>query len=431
MTTMTKAVFATLIILGTLVPEAHAQNAPVLQTAPDSFGFQLPSLAGQVSYAVSASQTVIAGYNGNGSVVSSTNVSGDFAYITTSKTHPFAILYSGGYLGSESAQLPSSTFQNLALSQSYKTRSWNFVLNDTVSYLPESPIGGISGIPGVGDLGLNPAQIGSEPGAGILTNYDTRVSNVVGATVARQLTGSTSLEGSGSYAIQRFTGDTAGNASAYDSNQVQASLGIQHRINARNTIGADYVYSYFTYTGQPLSFTSNGANLHYMRLLTSKLTLDASIGPQWNTGTTFTSTSINLAAALALSYTGERTSSSLTYMRGTSAGSGVVEGALTNSVMFSSARKLNAYWRAVGSVSYTNSQSIPGSIYPDFNIDSEVASGQLSRSLGRSFSVYGSYTLENQSLSGGVASALTFNGLQQVVGIGITYSPGSSRVGGR
>jgi len=431
MTTLTKVALVTLIILSALATESYAQNAPVLLTAPESFGFQLPKLAGQINYAVSASQTIIAGYNGNGGTVSSTNVSGDFAYITTSKTHPFAVLYSGGYLGSESAQLPSSTFQNLALSQSYKTRSWDFILNDTVSYLPESPVGGISGIPGIGDLGLNPVPTGGDLGSGILTNYDTRVSNVIGASVARQLTGRTSLESSGSYAIQRFTGNAAGDDSAYDSNQVQASLGIQHRIDARNTIGADYVYSYFTYTGQPLSFTANGANLHYVRLVTSKLTLDASVGPQWNTGTTFTSTSINLAATVALSYTGERTSSSLSYLRGTSAGSGVVEGALTNSVVFSSTRKLNAYWRAAGSVGYTNSQGIPGSIYPAFTIDSEVASGQLSRSLGRSFSIYGSYTLENQSLSGGVATALTFNGLEQVVGFGITYSPGSSRVGRR
>jgi hypothetical protein len=428
---MTKAAFTILIILGTLAAESHAQNAPVLQSAPDSFGFQFPKLAGQISYAVSASQIIIAGYNGNGGTVSSTNVSGDLAYITNSETHPFAVLYSGGFLGSESAQLPSSTFQNLALSQSYKTRSWNFVLNDTVSYLPETPVGGISGIPGVGDLGLNPVQVGSDVGAGILTNYATRVSNVVGATVARQLTGSTSLEGSGSYAIERFTGDTADGASAYDSNQVQASFGLQHRINARNTIGVDYVYTFFTYTGQPLSFTANGANLHYVRLLTSKLTLDASIGPQWNSGTTFSSPAVNLAVAMDLSYIGKRTFYSLSYVRGTSAGSGVVDGALTNSVMFSSTRNLNAYWRAAGTVSYTNSQSISGSIYAPFDIDSEIASGQLSRSLGRSFSIYGSYTLENQSLSGGVATPLAFNGLQQVVGFGITYSPGSSRVGRR
>jgi len=429
MTTLTKAVYAILISLTALTIESQAQNAPVLQASPDSFGFQLPKLAGQINYAVSASQTIVAGYNGNGGTVSSTNVSGDFAYITTSKTHPFAVLYSGGYLGSESSQLPSSTFQNLALSQSYKTRTWDFVVNDTVSYLPESPVGGISGIPGVGDLGSTPVEPVDYLGAGILTNYDTRVSNVIGATAAKQLTGSTSLMGSGSYAIQRFTGSAAGDDSAYDSNQVEASLGLQHRINARNTIGVDYVYSYFTYIGQPLSFTANGVNLHYVRLLTSKLTLDASIGPQWNTGTVFSSTSLDLAAAVALSYTGERTSSSLSYVRGTSAGSGVVEGALTNSIMFNSTRRLNAYWRVAGSVSYTTSQSIPDSIYPAFSIDSEIASGQLSRSLGRSFSTYGSYTLENQSLSGGVATALTFNGLQQVIGFGITYSPGSSRVG--
>lgn len=429
MTTMTKASFLTLVVLGSLACELRAQDIPVIK-APDSIGFQLPKLAGQISYAVSASQTVITGYNGNGSTVSSTNVSGDFAYITSSETHPFAVLYSGGFLGSESSQLPSTVFQNLALSQSYRTRSWNFVVNDTVSYLPESPVGGISGIPGVGDLGLNPVQVGSNLGAGILTTYDTRVNNVAGVTASRNLTGSTTMEATGTYAVQRFLGDTAGDVSAYDNNQVQASGGIQHRIDARNTIGVNYTYSHFTYTGQPYEFTSNGANFEYIRKLNARWTLDASLGPQWTAGSTFPSTSLNLAAVVSLSYLGKRTSSSLSYLRGTSAGSGVVEGALTDSVAFNTTRKLNAVWNAAGSVTYTRSQSLPSTIYSPFTIDSEIVAGQLSRSLGRSFSTYASYTLENQSLSGTtLASPLTFNGRQQIFGFGITYSPSSSRVG--
>jgi hypothetical protein len=418
----------TCIALGAMTLGARGQNVPIANTAPVSIGFQLPTLAGQISYALSASQTVITGYSGNGGTVSSTNVSGDFAYITDSKTHPFAALYSGGYLASESSQLPSSVFQNLALSQTYRTRTWNFVANDTVSYLPESPVGGISGIPGIGDLGITPVTTGDIFGAGILTNYDQRVSNVVGGTASKDLTGSTSLNATGTYAIERFLGDEPGD-SAYNSNQVQVTGGILHRINARNTFGVNYDYSYFTYTGEPFSFTSNGVNFEYIRRITRQWTLDASLGPQWNTGTTFSSTSLDLAAAITLSYLGKRSSSSLSYVRGTSAGSGVVEGALTNSVVFSTTRQLNAVWSAAASASYTRSQSLPNNFYPPFTIDSEIASAQISRSLGRSFSAYASYTLENQSLDGSAATALTFSGLQQVFGVGITYSPGSKRLG--
>lgn len=428
---MTKTSVFILIAFIFLSCRVRAQNAPTIQAPPDSIGFQLPQFGGQINYAVSASQTVTTDYNGDGGTVSSTNISGDFGYITTSETHPFAVLYSGGFLGSESSQFPSTTFQNLSLSQSYKTKSWNFVGSDTISYLPDSPVGGLSGIPGVGDLGVTPVQPGGYLGSGILTNYDNRVSNIVGGTISRSLTGSTSLEGTGTYAIERFLGSSVANDSSFDSNQVGASGGIQHRIDARNTIGASYTYSHFTYTGQPFSFTSNGVNLEYIRRISSKLTLDASAGPQWSTGTSFTTTTLNLAADISLSYLGERTSSSLMYARGTSAGAGVVEGALTDTVLFSTSRRLNAVWRAAASASYTRSQSLPNIIYPPFTIDSEIASGQLSRGFGRNFSAYGSYTLENQSISGAVATGLTFSGLEQIFGVGVTYSPGSSRVGRR
>ena len=95
-------------------------------------------------------------------------------------------MYSGGYLYSSVPGYPSSsTFQNLAASPGGTTKNWNFVIDDAVSYLPESPTTGLSGIPGVGDIGVEPVQIGDQPAQSILTNYATRVGNGLNGGITR------------------------------------------------------------------------------------------------------------------------------------------------------------------------------------------------------------------------------------------------------
>jgi hypothetical protein len=160
-----------ILLLLAIAPWAHpvyAQALPAATAASANQGFQFPTVGGQLTYGVSASQTIETGYDGgagNGKVASS-NISGNLAYISSSETHPFSMVYSGGYLASESSLMPSAWFHNLALSQSYRTRAWNFVLADMVSYLPESPVGSLSGIAGIGDLGITPVQVGADQGTG-------------------------------------------------------------------------------------------------------------------------------------------------------------------------------------------------------------------------------------------------------------------------
>ncbi len=429
---MTKARNTAILLLVAIAPLAHRVYAQALPTAvaPSSYqGFQLPTLGGQLTYGLSASQTVITGYQGAGgnATVSSTNLSGDFAYISSSETHPFSMVYSGGYLASESSTMPSSWFHNLALSQSYRTRTWNFVLSDLVSYLPESPVGGLSGVAGIGDLGVTPVQVGVYEAPGILTNYAQRVSNIVSGSAEHNLSGSTSVTGTGSYVIQRFLNSAADLTD--DSNELEASGAINHRMDARNTFAANYSYMQFTYVGQSYSFTSNGINFEYIRHFSPHLTLDSSLGPEWTASSLLTATSTNLAAAISLNYSGQRNSTSLAYTRGTSSGSGVVEGALSDSVIFSARRSLNRVWTGATSVSYVYSQSLPNSVYLPFTIQSETASVQLSRAIGRDFSGFASYTLEHQTTEGNSLSPLTFSGLQQVFGFGVTYSPSAFHLG--
>jgi hypothetical protein len=416
---------STVVLLG--VPTVRAQAVPAA-TAPAPYqGFGVPDLRGNLSYAVSASETVTTGYNGGDGTATSTNISGDVAYLSRSETHPFSAVYSGGFLGSTSGYQPSTTFQNLSLSQVFKQKKWNFIVGDTVSYLPQSPTVGLSGIPGLGDLAIDPVQVGQGFGSGILTNYANRVSNFASATATRNLTGSTSIEGTGSYGIQRFLTDSV---FALNSNQVTGSGGLNHRINARNTVAANYSYSRFTYVDEPYTFNTNGLSFEYVRSFTPRLIMDASIGPQWNAGTTFSSTSLSVAGSLFFSYVREKTSMSLGYTRGTNNGSGVVPGALSDSIGFSARRMLNRAWGAAGSVSYAHSSSLSNVTTTPFSIDAIVASGQLSRQLSRSFSAFGSYTIQRQTTQGIVAaSSNAFSGLSQTFGFGVTYSPGQIRLG--
>lgn len=423
-------------------PPARSQALPQAVSTPVSSpttGFALPAVAGQISYSLTASQIVDIGYNGQPGTVTSTNLTGNLGYVSSSETHPFSAVYSGGYLGSESSQLPRGTFQTLSLSQVFHLRHNTIIGADSVSYLPQSPVAGISGIPGLGDLGAGAVQVvGGYTGVGILTQNQSRVSNIASLSDVQDITGKTSIHGTGTYAIQRFLGDgplsttTINNNGflSYDSNEVGAAAGFTHRLNRRNTFGADYTFARFTYPNQPYSFISHGLLGEYSHQFTPSLVFDGAAGPQWNTSSTYSATAINLAALLSLTYAKGLNGYALTYSRGTNNGSGVVQGAFSNSVGFLANRRFSRNLSGAASVSYAHTSSIPSLLFTNFSVDTVVASGQVSRNLGRSFSVYGSYTVERQNTSTAVLSNLAFNGISQIIGFGITYSPASRFFGG-
>lgn len=415
-----------------LLPAQALPSAVAPATLPTSIGFLLPSLAGQANYSITASQIVDIGYNGQPGTVTSTNISGNLGYVTSSESHPFSALYSGGYLGSESSQLPRGTFQTLSLSQVLHVRRNTLIGADSVSYLPQSPIAGVSGIAGIGDLGVGTVQTtGGYTGVGILTQNQNRVSNIASLSDVQEITGKTAIHGTGSYAIQRFLGTgplsstTTANGGfiSYDSNEVGASGGVSHSIDRRNTVGVDYLFARFTYPNQTYSFVSHGVQAEYMHQFTPALVFDGAVGPQWNTSSTYSSTALNVSALASLVYSRGLNNYALTYSRGTNNGSGVTQGAFSNSVGFLANRRFSRNYDGSASISYSHTSSIPSLLFSRFSVDAVVASGQLSRSLGRSFSVYGSYTLERQNANTASLSNIAFNGVSQIIGFGVTYSP--------
>ena len=414
-----------LIALGAMAQE----QAPPVASAP-TFGFSLPTVEGTLTYSLSASESFLTG-PGYGAGDETTAFSGSLGYLSSSPDKPFSLVYSGGYLHSTVPGYPgSSTFQNLAASQVVTTKNWNFVVDDGVSYLPQAPTTGLSGIPGVGDVGVVPVQVGDVPTQSILTNYATRVGNGLNGGATRKFNANLSVNGSGSWQILHFFGNGGINSS-----EETGSVGPTYRIDARSSASANVVYSYTDnkYLGLSYPFTSEGITLQYQRQLSRFFSVNVSAGPQRTVGSGATSallpSQITVVGGAGLTYARRTTSATVSYARATNSGSGVVFGSLTNTVVGSLTKQFSRNWQGALTASYSRNASLAQ--VPGFteNFAATYGGGQISRRLGRSFSGYFSYTAVTQNVSAPGATQTAFNGLSQVFAVGITYSPGALHLG--
>lgn len=430
-----------LSVLGLAVGSmAYGQAIPAGPSMTTSnLGPNLPNLDGILHYALSAAEVVQYGYYGSGVATHSTVLSGDVAYTAKSTIRPFSMLLSAGViLGNQSGQ-GTSYYTSATASQGYVTRHWNLNISDTVSYLPQSPTVGLSGIAGVGDLGSSPEQGPSAgPAGGILSISDTRISNTLSGGVERLITRNTSISGSGAWSILHFPDNNAG----LDYSSVQADVALNHRIDARSSVSASATYSTFDYSGNGSAFNqpnieTRGLNLSYQRVLSRTLSVGVSAGPQWvsSSDSTLVPDSLHAAVSANLSYQRNFTSAFLSYTRGVNGGSGVLPGALADSFSAGAGHTFGRKWVASVSATYTHTSGLTRLINGESTapvqevFDTVYGGAQLTRGFGQHFSGYLSYTAQNQTsnLSFGAPNATI--GTAQTFGIGVTYTPRSTRLG--
>ena len=384
-------------------------------------GFGATPIAGSFNYSLNVSELISTGYYGSGTALA-TNLSGNAVYESKSNSHPFNMVYTGGVLFENSGQ-PASTYQNLSLSQSLRTKNWNFNLGDSVNYLPESPVSGLSGVPGVGDLGISPIPIAQQGGIGILTNYGPRVSNTVNGSASRYITPHISAQASAYQNIQRFIGENSNDG--LNNSGEGASAGLNYRFNQRNNLSANYNYSRFSFGTTYGTLISQGVTVNYSRQWTRRLSTSAYVGPQFESSSTglFASTA-QIAAGASASYLGRNTYYTLMFSRGTNNGSGVIPGSLSDQVSAGVSRVFRRVYNVAGNVGYSHVSSLPGFQAFVFTSQGVTASGQVARALTRRLHGYASYTVEEQSfgqVTGPAANA--FNGVYQIFALGVSYSP--------
>lgn len=403
-------------------------------------GFSLPISDGLWHYALGASQIEQYGYFGPGRWTGSAAINGNLSYSSGSVKAPFNMMYAGGALLAESSGVNTTTYQNMAISQSLMTGRWVFGLSDSVSYMPQSPIVGFSGIPGVGDVGSVPIGSGGlGPAGGLLTYSGNRVGNDLSGSAELLLTGKTSASAMGSWDILHFLD---GRINGFDTQNVSGEAALNHRVDARDTVAVNAVYSLFTYGTNEggISLATRGINGVYSRLVSPSVTLDISAGPQWlsSSNKAFVPNSLNAAASIGLNYAHGLSNASLGYSRGVNGGYGVQYGGLSDTVSAVAGHGFGRAWQAGINMSYMHTDSLtksgvtppPGLTIPLGGSFSTVYGGaQLSHLLSRSFSAYVSYSAQHQTYGAGYTGTTAFNGTSQTLAIGITYAPRALRLG--
>ena len=411
---------ALLCVLLACAIAGRAQVAPAAVASPLYTGFQIPTVNGSVRFSVSASDRVTLGYDGDNQSDNSLTVSGNAAFLSSSDVHPTSVVYSGGYLGDTSGQ-PSTVFQELELTQVYNTRQWKYTVSDSVRYLPNTPSTGLSGITGVGDLGVSN---GYETQQSALTPYATRVENSATAAARRNITGSTSLELQGTYDLERFLNAPG----AIQSDDYGGSGDLNHRIDALSSTGARYQYNVFAYTGVNGSLISQGVSFFYTRALNRQFAFTLSAGPQYIGASTLSGSPARLTYSIDshLTYTGSVRSGvnvTASFVRATTSGYGVTFGAETDTASLSATRRLMRSLGVSAQVNYGQNSGLQQAGNTELTTHSLVASGQANRALGRTLSAYASYSWQRQSTQGQALGITPLNGVTQVLGVGLTYSP--------
>lgn len=437
---ITRFALPALLLAASAVCSAQAVPAGIATAPSDPF---LPPLDGVLHYALSASELVQLGYYTPGQTTETTVLSGDIAYQGKSQSLPFSMLFAAGVLLPNQAGIGASGFISTSVTQGLVTHNYILNVSDTFSFLPQSPTTGLSGVAGVGDLGLIPVQGPTYgPAGGVLSTSGNMVANTLSGSAERVLTRATSISGLGSWSILHFLDNTNNGLGGIDYSQKTGEVSLNQRINARSSASVSAVYSVFDFSGGGQAaqlypnFQTKGLNFSYQRTLSRTLTAGVTVGPQWvsSSDSALIPNTVNLALSADLAYVRRTTNASVFYTRGVNGGSGVIPGALSDSFSAAVGRAYGRNWVASLSGSYVRTSGLSqfagtGSVPTNVVFNTDFIGGQVTRRISNTFSAYGSYTFQNQSFSNSFLTQNAFNGTSQTFGIGITYTPRSTRLG--
>jgi hypothetical protein len=390
------------------------------QVVPEATGPGGPQVSGNLHYAVRYSQT--AEFGGGLGDWQTASASADAGYTNSNARLPFSLNYSGGYSWTIAGPSYSTGFfQHLSLSQGVVWRKWNVMASDDVSYLPQAPTTGFSGIPGVGDPIGTPSP--SPPSTqSVLTLKTPSVSNTANGELGHSLDSATTLSVGASSGLLRYP-----DGNGLDTDSLTAHAGLTRRLNARNSLSGQYMYSHSSYPDWGVSFGTNAALFSYNRQWTRRLGTNVGAGPEWiessdsacaSSSTACVPNSTRFSGNAGVNYQMRFGSASLIYSHGINGGAGSLFGAEFDTAGANYSREFDKNL----TVGFTGSYMRTAGLDNNGVTNGKYGGIQASRRFGRYMSVFANYTAMDQSSSSTLFTN-ALSGLTQVIGFGIGYSP--------
>lgn len=344
---------------------------------------------------------------------------GNLQLLSATGKYQSLVNYTGNVLAYPNESPAVTTYQSLQVSQNIVLGRWMVTGADTFKYSPNSPFGGYGyGLLPAGSGAANGAVISPQysPNQSILTPYTSSYFNTVLGQVAYSLSRKSSWTASGSYGILRSPDD-----GFYDTNQSVASAGYNHGISSRSTIFANYVYSRFQYTNIDSSFTTQTVQLGYSRQVVGRISLQASGGPAFTNENNLGAKQLQVrfSGAASLMYSRGTTSLAITYLGGTTSGSGVLTGAQTQSVQSTIGHSFSRFWTSSISVGYSHNSGLSQSQQETYN--SLYLTPSLRRAITSNLGVSVNYSYQQQLTNSGCAGLACGSLARNLVTAGIDY----------
>jgi hypothetical protein len=307
---------------------------------------------------------------------------------------------------------------------------------EQLSYLPETAFGfgglgggGFGGIslPGAGGLGLAP---GLTPDQTILTSQGGEIlSNSVLVEGDTVLSSRSSLTLLGGYSLLHYFG-----SSELDYGDVNGRIGYNRQVTHADTIGISYTYSGIKYSNFDQTIDNHVAQISYGRRLTGRLAFQISGGPELsifstpivaNAGASPSTSQVYWTLSSSLQYHLQRTGVGASYFHGVSGGSGVLPGAISDTVSANATRQLT---RTIGSnfnFGYSRNEAVNVAAVNSSNYNYWFGGASLSRPWGRNFNVSLWYQLQYQDASSSfcIGSSCSTNFIRHLISVTLDWHP--------
>jgi len=323
------------------------------------------------------------------------------------------LVYAGGGTVTTDSAVGDTVLQQLEVGDKISLRRADVSFFNSTTYIPEASFGygGLGGmtLPGTGLLGLGTFV----PQQSILAAEDQRVSNADLGQVNYRLSRRTSLTLVGGYSLLHFLG-----GGYYDFREPTFQGGYNYQWTPKDTVALLYRFNDFQFTGLGESIRDNRADLSYGRRVTGRAAFEIQAGPEavffnisnlstTGTGTSGTVTTGGSSSQLlwnlssSLSYALPRGLFSLSYSHGVNGGSGVLIGAVANTVDVDMTRTLSQNLTAKARFGYARNTSLNGPLQLVANTDYDYWFGgaDLSRAFGRYLTLLVSYQYQRQTSS--------------------------------
>ncbi|HUX43844.1 MAG TPA: hypothetical protein VMV57_03740 [Terracidiphilus sp.] len=399
------------VILLALCPFAAAQVEPAASGGPHA-----PVLPKSLDYSLRYAHTMEFGKSlGNWQ---NSTISGSLSYTNGRERFPFSMEYGGGYSWNITGPAyGNGAFHRLQLSQGFTGRLWNLLVSDNVSYSPEAPTLGFTGIPGIGEPVGAPPPSPTPPAVNgsILTLNTHVVNNTVNGSLEHRLNYAMSMNLGGDYNVFRFP-----DGNGLDINSEGANGGLNWRLNGRNSLLTSYRFSEFTYPDYLFSFYTHSGNVGFERLWSRRISTTVTAGPQWtsSSNSSLVPDSLGVAVNAMLNYHSGFNNFSLSYARGVNNGGGFLIGAETDTATANYSRRLGN----AATLGFTASYMRTAGLLNNGVTNAKYGGAEATRRLGNHLQVFANYSLIAQSSSSQLPGN-TLGQVIQVVGFGIGYSP--------